>query len=91
MADSSRGPQALSVQLLNPPQPRAISTGSDSEELVRLLEETPQDKLLERVAEKIHGGTTYKEILAALMLAGVRNIQPPTTNGMPGPSVGCCS
>jgi hypothetical protein len=46
------------------------------EPLVRLIEDTPRERLLERVAEKIHGGTTYREVLAALQLAGVRNVQP---------------
>src|SRR6266446_4798336 len=49
---------------------------ADIEPLVRLLEETPRDRLLEEVASKIHHGLTYRELLAALLLAGVRNIQP---------------
>ena len=48
----------------------------DIEPLVRLLEKTPRDRVLEEVAAKIKRGTTYREVLAALMLAGVRNIQP---------------
>jgi hypothetical protein len=46
------------------------------EPLVRLLEETPRERLLEEVGARIKRGTTYRELLAALMLAGVRNIQP---------------
>lgn len=46
------------------------------EPLVRLLEETPRDKLLEEIAAKIHSGTSYSEVLAALLLAGIRNVQP---------------
>src|SRR5262245_49363785 len=49
---------------------------SDIEPLVRLLEQTPREKLLEEIASRIHRGLTYREVLAALMLAGVRNIQP---------------
>src|SRR5580765_7086341 len=49
---------------------------SDIEPLVRFLEQTPRERLLEEVAARIHRGLTYREILAALMLAGVRNIQP---------------
>jgi hypothetical protein len=48
----------------------------DIEPLVRLMEETPRERLLEDVATKIRRGTTYQEILSALFLAGVRNIQP---------------
>ena len=46
------------------------------EPLVKLLEDTPRNKLLEEVAARIHRGTTYREVLAALLLAGVRNVQP---------------
>src|ERR1044071_9086733 len=49
---------------------------ADIEPLVRFLEDTPRDKLLEEIASRIHRGLTYRELLAALMLAGVRNIQP---------------
>src|SRR5436305_6682873 len=48
----------------------------DIEPLVRFLEETPRERLLEEVAARIHRGLTYRELLAALLLAGVRNIQP---------------
>lgn len=46
------------------------------EPLVQLLEESPRERLLERVAERIRQGTTYREVLTALQLAGVRNVQP---------------
>jgi len=46
------------------------------EPLVRLVEETPRQQLLESIAAKIKSGTSYREILSALLLAGVRNIQP---------------
>ena len=46
------------------------------EPLVRLLEDTSRERLLEEVAARIHRGTTYREVLTALLLAGVRNIQP---------------
>lgn len=46
------------------------------EPLVRLLEETPRDKLLEEIGQRIRNGLSYREILAALLLAGVKNIEP---------------
>ena len=49
---------------------------SDIEPLVRLLEETPRAKLLEEVGGRVKKGLGYRDLLAALMLAGVRNIQP---------------
>ncbi len=55
----------------------AVRLHPDIEPLVRLIEETPRERLLEEVADRIvHRGLSYREVLAALMLAGVRNIQP---------------
>jgi hypothetical protein len=46
------------------------------EPLVRFLEDTPRERLLEEVAGRIRRGLPYRDILAALLLAGVRNIKP---------------
>ncbi|WP_417747207.1 hypothetical protein [Rosistilla oblonga] len=54
----------------------AVQFSPDIEPLVRLLEETPREKVIERFAAQIQSGTSYQEVLAALLLAGVRNIQP---------------
>ncbi len=54
----------------------AVRFGPEIEPLVRLLEETPRDQLLERVASGIQDGLSYREVLAALLLAGVRNVEP---------------
>ena len=56
--------------------PRLVQLHPEIEPLVRLLEDTSRDRVLEEVAARIKRGTTYREIIAALMLAGVRNIQP---------------
>lgn len=56
--------------------PNVVKLDSSIEQTVRLLEETPREKLLEAVADKIRGGLSYREVLAALLLAGVRNIEP---------------
>jgi len=53
-----------------------VPLASDIEPLVRLLEDTPRERLLEQVAARIRRGLTYREIVAALQLAGVRNVQP---------------
>ncbi len=55
---------------------RLVQLHPDIEPLVRLLENTPRDRVLEEVAAKVKRGTSYREVLAALQLAGVRNIQP---------------
>lgn len=56
--------------------PKVVRLDPGIEPVVRLLEETPREQLLEKVAERIKAGLTYREVLAALQLAGVRNIQP---------------
>jgi hypothetical protein len=56
--------------------PKTVQFQPDIEPLVRLLEETPRERLLEEVAVRIRGGVSYREVLAALLLAGVRNVQP---------------
>ena len=56
--------------------PSQVQFRPEIEPFVRLLEETPREKLLEEVASQIKKGTTYREILSSLLLAGVRNIQP---------------
>jgi hypothetical protein len=48
----------------------------DIEPFVQLLENTPRERVLEEVGARIKRGTSYREVLAALLLAGVRNIQP---------------
>ena len=56
--------------------PRAVRLHPEIEPIVRLLEVTPRERLLEEVAGRIRRGLSYQELLAALLLAGVRNIQP---------------
>src|SRR5262245_46898931 len=58
------------------PDPNLVHLDSGIEPLVSLLEETPRDKLLEEVGARVKKGLAYRDVLAALLLAGVRNIQP---------------
>jgi len=53
-----------------------VPLGDEIEPLVRLIEDTPRNRVLEQVGERIRQGTSYREVLAALFLAGVRNVQP---------------
>jgi hypothetical protein len=48
----------------------------DIEPLVRLIEDSPREKLLEEVAARIKKGLSYRAVLAGLLLAGVRNVPP---------------
>src|SRR5512145_3096416 len=55
---------------------KSVRFDPEIEPLVRLLEDTPRERLLEEVAARIKRGLSYRELLSALLLAGVRNIQP---------------
>lgn len=56
--------------------PKVVRLSPEIEPLVRLLEETPRDHLLEEVGHRVNKGLSYRDLLAALLLAGVRNVQP---------------
>jgi hypothetical protein len=56
--------------------PAQVRLRPEIEPLVRLVEETSRERLLEVVAGEIRRGLGYDRLLAALMLAGVRNIKP---------------
>ncbi len=49
---------------------------SGVEGTVKLLEDTSRERLLEEVGDRVKKGLSYRELLAALLLAGVRNVQP---------------
>ena len=46
------------------------------EPLVRLLEETPRERIIDTFAARVRQGESYENILAALLLAAVRNVEP---------------
>src|SRR3989442_9713506 len=70
---SRLGPVSAAEAKVNPD---IVRFNPEIEPLVRLLEDTPRERLLEEVAARIRRGLSYRELLAALLLAGVRNIQP---------------
>lgn len=55
---------------------KAVQYRPDIEPLVRLLETTSRDKLLEEIGGRIRRGLSYRDVLTALLLAGVRNVRP---------------
>jgi hypothetical protein len=57
-------------------EPKMVRFHPDIEALVRLLEDTSRERLLEEVAARIKRGLSYREVLTALLLAGIRDIQP---------------
>ncbi|BBO30486.1 hypothetical protein [Lacipirellula parvula] len=54
----------------------ALGLQPDVAPIVRLIEETPREDLLEVIAKRINGGLSYQTLLAALLLAGVKNVEP---------------
>src|SRR2546426_12448443 len=46
------------------------------EPLVSLIENTPRDKCAEMAVEQLRRGVSYRQMLAAVFLAGIRNINP---------------
>jgi hypothetical protein len=44
--------------------------------LLKLLEDSPRERLPRELARLIHGGLLYEDLLAALSLAATRNVQP---------------
>jgi hypothetical protein len=46
------------------------------EPVVRLIEDTPRDRALEVMIGQLKKGLSYKNLLAGLFLAGIRNIKP---------------
>ncbi|MEI7688347.1 MAG: hypothetical protein WCL32_25350, partial [Planctomycetota bacterium] len=64
---------ALSAQQV---QRSLAPVAGDVEGLVRLIEDTARNRLLEEIASRVRAGTSYQQVLSALMLAGVRGIQP---------------
>src|SRR5690349_11008836 len=56
--------------------PEVTKFRPEIEPLVALIERTPREKCAEMAVEQLGGGVSYRQFLAALFLAGVRNINP---------------
>lgn len=54
----------------------SVRSGVGLEPLVKIIEETPREKLIEEIAARVKKGLAYNELLAALFVAAVRNVQP---------------
>jgi len=56
--------------------PELVHLTPDIEPIVRLIEETPREKCLALMVGQLERGLPYRNFLAALFLAGVRNVMP---------------
>jgi hypothetical protein len=54
----------------------AVAFRPEIEPVVRWIEETPRDRILETTVSALNGGLSYRDLLSGLFLAGIRNIQP---------------
>jgi len=54
-------------------RPWQVRYGADIEPIVRLIEETPKEKCVEVMIERLRHGLSYRDFMAALLLAGLRN------------------
>jgi len=53
-----------------------VRFSADLEPLVQLIEETSRERIVEAVAARVKAGLPYPQLLGAILLAGMRNIQP---------------
>lgn len=56
--------------------PDAVRFRPEIEPVVRWIEETPRDRALEVAVGHLKGGLSYRDLLAGLFLAGIRDIKP---------------
>jgi hypothetical protein len=56
--------------------PKIVRFRPEIEPVVRWIEDTPRERILEEAVTRLREGLSYRELLAGLFLAGIRNIKP---------------
>jgi hypothetical protein len=56
--------------------PEAVRLRPEIEPVVRWIEETPRDRIVETALDHLQAGLSYRDLMASLFLAGIRNIRP---------------
>ncbi len=56
--------------------PNAVRFTPEIEPLVRLIEDTQRPRLMEEVGRRVQRGLPYRDVVTAIHLAAIRNIQP---------------
>ena len=56
--------------------PHIVRFDGAIEPIVRLIEETPRERCFDMAVEQLRAGLSYRHFLAALFLAGIRNVNP---------------
>jgi hypothetical protein len=57
-------------------KPEMVAFRPEIEPVVRLIEETPRERILEVAIIELKKGLSYQNLLAGLFLAGIRNVKP---------------
>ena len=56
--------------------PEMVRFRPEIEPVVRWIEDTPREQVFEKAVAELKAGLSYRELLAGLFLAGIRNIKP---------------
>jgi len=56
--------------------PDVVQLRPEMEEVVRWMERTPRDQVMEVAVDELKRGLSYRQLLGGLFLAGIRNIKP---------------
>ncbi|MCX7406528.1 MAG: hypothetical protein NTZ32_00410 [Planctomycetales bacterium] len=56
--------------------PNSVRFRLEMEEVVRWIEVTPREQILQGAVERLKRGLSYRQLVGGLFLAGIRNIQP---------------
>ena len=56
--------------------PEMVRYRPEIEPVVRWIEDTPREQVFEKAVAELKAGLSYRELLAGLFLAGIRNIKP---------------
>lgn len=64
--------------------PELVRFGPGIEPVIRLIQQTPREKCFEVMADQLRQGLPYRQFMAALFLAGLRNFNPRRAGAMHG-------
>lgn len=73
---ASGWPIAFGAQDETPLSPDAVRFRPEIEPIVRWIETTPRDRLISQAIDRLKAGLSYRELMAGVFLAAIRNIKP---------------
>jgi hypothetical protein len=56
--------------------PEIVKFRPEMEEVIRWIEETPRERILDEAVDRLKKGLPYRQLVAGVFLAGIRNIKP---------------